>query len=114
MPCDTKTKRNQTLAQRKAEVKTITDKLSALLASGKVRAKVGPQGAVAFEGWDEKDRDGVTDACGLRRILVSGTALARAQIARAEQLAGRSIDRQAVAQGTHSHDGGQTWHDHKG
>jgi hypothetical protein len=25
-------------------------------------------------------------------------------------MAGRGIDRQAIGQGLHSHDGGQTWH----
>ena len=32
----------------------------------------------------------------------------------AEQLAGRSVSRQVVSQGAHSHDGGRSWHDHKG
>ena len=33
-------------------------------------------------------------------------------IERAETLAGRRVDRQAVAQGLHAHNG--VWHDHKG
>jgi hypothetical protein len=45
-------------------------------------------------------------------LMVSGSALTKAAIARAEQLAGRSIDRRAVARGAHSHDGGHSWHDH--
>ena len=38
--------------------------------------------------------------------MSSGSALARAAVARAEQLAGRQVDRRAVAVGAHSHDGG--------
>lgn len=62
-------------------------------------------------GWDEAERDGVTDACAYRRLMVSGSALAKAAIAHAEQLAGHSVDRRVVAHGVHSHDGGQTWHE---
>jgi hypothetical protein len=51
----------------------------------------------------------VSDACAYRRIMSIGSA--KAAIARAEQLAGRSIDRRVVAQGVHSHDDGRTWHD---
>jgi hypothetical protein len=36
--------------------------------------------------------------------------LAKMEIARAEQLAGRAVSAQAVAGGVHSHDGGHTWH----
>ena len=66
--------------------------------------------AGAFSGLTEEERDGVTDACAYRRILVSGSQLALQAIARAEQLAGRGVNKQMVAQGYHSHDGGQTWH----
>ncbi len=88
--------------------------LSQGLATGRIKAKVGPQGGIAFTGLSEAERDGVTDNCAYRRILATGTATAKAAIARAEQLAGRSVNRQAVALGAHSHDGGTTWHDHKG
>lgn len=37
----------------------------------------------------------------------------RAEIARAEQIAGRSVDRQVLAAGVHSHDGGKTWVGHR-
>lgn len=110
MPCDRILKKNQTIQERIAEVRKMVLQLSSLLASGKVKAKVGPQGAIAFEGLTAEQRDGVTDACAYRRILVSGSALAKAKIAQAEQLAGRAVDRKTVAQGVHSHDGGRTWH----
>jgi hypothetical protein len=115
MPCDSKPRRRgQTLAERKTDVVVAVSKLAQALAAGRARAKVGPQGAIAFEGWSEQDRDGVTDACAYRRIMVSGSALARAKIAQAEMIAGRAVDRQVVGQGAHSHDGGVTWHDHRG
>lgn len=114
MPCDTKLKAGQTIQQRATEVRTAVGKLAQALASGKVKAVVGPQGAIAFTGLATEERDGVTDACAYRRILASGSSLAIAAIQRAEQLAGRTVNRQVVGHGTHSHDGGKTWHGHKG
>jgi hypothetical protein len=110
MPCDTRLKPKQTISERAAEVRRAVDKIGQGLASGRIKARVGPQGAIAFDGVSNEDRDGVTDACIYRRLLVSGSALAKAALARAEQLAGRSIDRQSLAHGHHSHDGGRTWH----
>lgn len=114
MPCDTRLKSGQTISERKAEVRKSVANLDRLLTSGKVRVTVGPQGAVAFSAWADNERDGVTDACAYRQIMATGSALARAAIARAEQMQGRSINRQVVGHGVHSHDGGRTWHDHKG
>src|SRR5262249_26282224 len=111
MPCDSRLKKNQTISQRAAEVRAAVAKIDAAIVSGRARVRIGPQGAVAFDGIAEVERDGVTDACAFRRIMVTGSALARAAIARAEQMAGRSIDRRTVATGVHSHDGGRTWHD---
>lgn len=110
MVCDTRLfSRNQTLTERKEQVKKAVDRLSAALAAGKVKPKVDKKtGGIAFEGWN--DRDGVTDGCAWRRILGSGSAAAKAAIAKAEALAGRQVNKEAVAQGVHSHDGGKTWH----
>lgn len=113
MPCDTRLKPKQTIQQRAEEIRRAVAGLSVALASGQIKPRVGPQGAIAFEGWDATERDGVTDACAYRQLMVSGSALAKAAIARAEQLAGRSVDRRVVAHGAHSHDGGHTWHEHK-
>jgi hypothetical protein len=110
MPCDTKLKAKQTISERAEEVRRMVMTLSSALASGRVKAVVGPQGAVAFAGLTDAERDGVTDACAYRRLMVTGSALAKAAIARAEQLAGRGVNRQAVAHGVHSHDNGKTWH----
>ena len=110
MPCDTRLKARQTVSQRKEEVKKAVSKLDLRLAAGQVRMKVGPQGAVVFSGWSDEDRDGITDACAYRRLMVTGSALAKAKIAQAEMLSGRSINKQAVGAGVHSHDGGHSWH----
>src|SRR5262245_57603811 len=114
MPCDTKLKPRQTISERKAEVKKAVEKLDRLIVSGQVRGKIGPQGAIAFSAWGDNERDGVTDACAYRRIIATGSMLAKAKIAQAEMMAGRSVSKQIVGQGAHSHDGGHTWHDHKG
>jgi hypothetical protein len=110
MPCDTRLKPKQTIQQRADEVRKAVAKLAAGLVSGSIKAKVGPQGAIAFDGFNEAERDGVTDACAYRRLMVSGSPLARAKIAQAEALAGRSVDKTALAHGHHSHDGGKSWH----
>lgn len=109
MACDTQLKPRQTLAQRKDEVRKALLAIERGIAKRLIRVRVGPQGAVAFDGVTEEERDGVTDACVYRMLMVSGSALARAAIARAEQMAGRSVDRRVLAGGTHSHDGGRTW-----
>ncbi len=112
MPCDTKMSfKGQTVSQRADEIRAMVAKLSAGIASGRVKVRIGPQGGIAFSGLTEAERDGVTDSCAYRRILATGSATAKAAIARAEQLAGRTVDRRAVAQGLHAH--GDVWHDHK-
>jgi hypothetical protein len=115
MPCDTRLKPRQTISQRKAEVVAVVAFLDELIRKNKVKVVVDKRtGAVAFNGMTDSEKDGVTDACAYRRIMATGSALARAAVAQAELVAGRSINKQAVAQGVHSHDGGHTWHDHKG
>jgi ABC-type hemin transport system ATPase subunit len=110
MPCDTKLKARQTIQERVAEVRRVVEAMAKKLASGQLRAIVGPQGAIAFSGLTETERDGVTDACAYRRIMSGTNALAKAAIAKAEALAGRAVDRKVIAHGHHSHDGGHTWH----
>lgn len=110
MACDTYRRTpEQTLAERKAEVKQSIDRLQKALAEKRVKAVVGPQGAVTFAGWT--DKAGVTDACALRSILTSGSQLARTEIMRASALAGKPVNKFAAV---HSHDGGATWHPNHG
>lgn len=114
MPCDTRLKPRQTISQRKAEVKAAVEKAEKALAAGRVKAVIGPQGAVAFTGLTDADRDGVTDACLYRQLMTGGGAMAKLALQRAEVLSGRKVDARMVAVGAHSHDGGATWHSHKG
>jgi predicted RNA-binding protein YlxR (DUF448 family) len=110
MACETmRSSAAQTLPQRTEEVRKVVAAIEERLKARLVRVRVGKQGAVAFDGVSEQERRGITDACIYRRLMVSGSALARAQIARAEQLAGRTVDRKVIGQGVHSHDGGRTW-----
>ncbi len=113
MPCDTRLKPRQTIKQRADEVRKATETIAKALVAGRVKFKVGPQGAVVFEGVGDDERDGVTDACAYRRIMATGSQMAKLAIAKAEQMAGRTVNKQLVGQGVHSHDGGRTWHDHK-
>jgi hypothetical protein len=101
---------NQTAAERVTEVRKAVTVIDRLVAARKVTVKVGPQGAVTFIGIPDSDRARMTDACIYRMITRSGTAAAKMALARAEQLAGRSVNKSVVAQGVHSHDGGTTWH----
>lgn len=108
MPCDTRLKRGQTISQRITEVRSVVERVSQAIGAGLVKVKVGPTGAPVFIGIEDKDRDAVTDNCIYRRLLVSGSAKVRAMLSTVP------VNKQAVAQGHHSHDNGATWHHHKG
>lgn len=112
MPCDTKLKAGQTISQRKEEITKTVQRLQAGLVNGSIRVKIGPQGAIAFDGLTDIDRNGVTDNCAYRRLMATGSALAKAKIASAEALLGRSVDRKVIGQGGHYH--GNVYHSHKG
>lgn len=114
MPCETKLKKDQTITERKAEILATVAAVQAGLVAGKILPIIGPQGALTFAGLAAADRNDVTDACIYRRLMATGSGLARAQIAKAEQLAGRAVSATAVAVGAHSHDNGASWHSHKG
>lgn len=110
MPCDTIFRRNQTISQRKVEVKAVVAKVATGLANGSIKAVVSRKGGIAFNGLSDTVRDDVTDACVYRQLQVAGSALALAAIAQAEMRAGVQVDRKQLAGGLHSHDGGATWH----
>lgn len=112
MACESMRKPKQTVQERIAEIMKAIALLDAKLKKRQVKPVVDKAtGAITFAGW-EADRDGITDACAYRRIMATGSALARAEIIRAEQMAGRGVNRQALAAGIHSHDGGSTWGRH--
>lgn len=104
MACENMTVPGQSLSDRVREVKEAVRSLDEALRQRRVTINIGPQGAIAFEGWTNRAR--VTDGCAYRRLMATGTALARAEIAKAEQLSGRVVNSRA---GVHSHGG--IWHD---
>jgi hypothetical protein len=110
MVCDLRLAPKQTIQQRAEEVRRAVSGLDALLKKRRVRPVVGPQGAIAFAGWETVERAGISDACAYRLLMRTGSVLAKAEIARAEQMSGRQVNRQVIGQGVHSHDGGNTWH----
>ncbi len=112
MPCETARLPNQTITERKVEIREAVANLSRALAAGAVKPMIGPQGAIAFQGWTEQQRGRVTDACAYRIVMATGSPLAKAKIAAAEALSGRTVDRKVIGQGGHYH--GSTYHSHKG
>lgn len=110
MPCNTKLKAKQTVAQRAKEVRKAGEAIDKLIASGQAGIKVDRRtGGVAFTGIPDGVRDGMTDVCIIKKIWTSGSHQAKQALAKAERLAGRSVSKQAIEQGLHSHDGGNTW-----
>lgn len=111
MVCETRPRRQQTAAERLAEVKATVEAIARALTTGRAKAVVDRStGAVAFAGLLDSERNDVSDACTYRRIMAGSNALAKAAIAKAEALAGRSVSRTALTHGVHSHDGGKTFH----
>lgn len=112
MPCDTIRKPNETRELRIARVTTALRRLEVGLTSRTVTVVIGPQGAVAFKGWKDEDRESVTDVCAYRALTKMRSG-ALAQAVRTAQLAyGRQVNEQQVLAGVHSHDGGATWGRH--
>ena len=109
MPCDTTLTRNQTEAQRRAEIDAALETLEKALGSQSVEVVIGTDGAVCFKGWAEASRRSVTDVCAYLTLSSRGSWELRQAVARAETLSGRNVNRDAVAAGRHSHDGGGTW-----
>ena len=106
MPC-TSAAENQT-ARRKREMAEAIDRLKRSLAAGTVKVVISRSGAVAFKGlWRS---DGVADVCAYRALQAANSIELRQAVARAETLAGVKVSPQQVAAGTHSHDGGTSWH----
>lgn len=108
MPCDTQLRSGQTLEGRNNQIKAALERLKRALQSGAVKVNIGPNGAVAFQGW--KDRDDVSDVCAFRTLTAEGSWELRQAVVKAEAMTGRKVNPNAVGSGTHSHDGGKTWH----
>ncbi len=109
MPCDSQA--NAT-PQKRAEQKDALARLAAALAAGTVQAVVGRAGGIAFKGWTEADRRGLSDVCAYRALMAQSSPELRRAIARAEAMAGWKLDERTIAAGMHSHDGGHSWGTH--
>lgn len=105
MPCDT---RPNLTEEAKANQRDALARLQAALGAGSASIVISRQGAVAFNGWADAERAGLSDLCAFRR-LANAPELRKA-LARAEAKAGMKLDRRMLAAGVHSHDGGATWH----
>src|SRR3990167_319900 len=105
MPCMTQP---DLTVQRKLDMQNAIARLDQMLDAGIVKVVVGATGAIAFKGlWRS---NGVSDLCAYRALIASNSPALRRAVMRAEALAGRGVNVQAITAGTHSHDGGATWH----
>lgn len=95
--------------QKADEVKLALDRLEKMLTGGAVNLRIGPNGAIFFEGWLPMDRKGFSDVCAFTALQASGSFALQRAIQQAEIMAGRKIDQAAIAAGVHTHDGGRTW-----
>lgn len=110
MPCDTRLREGQSLANRMSQVKAALDRLKRYLQTGSVKIGIAPNGAVAFQGW--KDRDDLSDVCAYRTLAAENSWELRQAVARAEAMSGKKVNPNAIASGWHSHTEGQTWSRH--
>lgn len=127
MPCDTRRRRiridrplseggplerDQTVEERQAEVQAAVARLEGRLADGSVTVLLSPEGAVAFNGWEQDERDGVSDVCAALTLQYQASWAFTQALQAAEAVSGYSYQPQAVASGLHSHDGGHSWSTH--
>ena len=108
MPCDTP-KQGVSPAERRSQIAAALKALEEQLTSGAVTVTIGPGGALAFRSWT-RDRREVSDVCAARALLKANSWALRKAIAGAEARGGVKFAASALAAGTHSHDGGETWH----
>lgn len=104
MPCMTQPNRTPEVKARQAKA---VERLAAAIGEGAVKLVVGRTGSIAFAGWKDSDREGVSDLCAYRAIA-NAPAVRRALL-RAEAMSGNKVDPRAIASGLHSHDAGATW-----
>jgi len=106
--CEQSRNAQQTPEQRRQQIDAALQRLEQSIKGGSVTVIVGPNGAVVFKDW--QDRDGVTDVCAFRMLQARRSWELMQAVQRAEGLAGRKVSQQSILGGTHSHDGGKTWH----
>jgi hypothetical protein len=112
MACWETVRVEQTQAERDAEIAEALAELERKLLIGEIRIGISPEGAIVFEGWEQRERAGVSDVCAFERLSQQDSAALMTAVQTAEALYGRSVDREQIKQGVHSHDGGATWSTH--
>lgn len=91
---------------KKALQKTALERLVAAIGTGSIKVVIG-RGSVAFGGWRDDQREGISDLCAYRAI--ANQPEVRRAIFRAEAMSGNKIDPRTIASGLHSHDNGASW-----
>ncbi|HSN68793.1 MAG TPA: hypothetical protein VLV48_06075 [Thermoanaerobaculia bacterium] len=91
---------------------TALERMEKALQAGTVTVKIGATGAIAFSKPMSLTDDGFSDVCAYRALLSRNSPGLRKAVARAEAMAGRKVNPQAINSGMHSHDGGKTWGSH--
>jgi hypothetical protein len=108
MPCITNENLTEVAKQKQRDA---LRKLSAKIAAGSVQVVVARgTGAFALKGWQDADREGVSDLCAYR-ALMNDPAM-RMAVRKAQAMSNTPVSARAVATGLHSHDGGATWSRH--
>lgn len=110
MACMSALQPNQTLVQRIEQVDKALKRLEQYIQTGTVRIGISPQGAITFQGW--QDRDNISDVCAFRSLSATNSWVLRQAVLRAEGMSGRKVNSKAVLAGHHSHDNGRTWEKH--
>jgi len=107
MPCDYVRSPRQTEADRRREIDETLAELQEALGTNIVTITIGQSGAICFDGWE--NRNGITDVCAYNALSNQDSWELRQAVATAEFQSGLKVNKQAIAAGTHSHDGGQSW-----
>lgn len=78
-------------APESARVKEVTKLVDKLVASGKVKVKVGPDGKVIFEGLPDMTLHQESPEAVIKQLKLYGSPAAKMALQRAEQLSGRRM-----------------------
>lgn len=110
MPCITAA--GQTAAQKQEKAEAVS-KLNAAIGAGTVNVVIDrATGAVAFKGWKDEEKRGVSDICAYRALAAANSPELRRAVTKAQAMGGVMVNHRAIAGGMHSHDGGNTWGKH--
>jgi hypothetical protein len=110
MACFSILREDQTLAERQEETSKALKRLEMSLMTGKVTITIGPNGAISFANW--RDRDDLSDVCAYRVLQAQGSHALKVAVQAAERKSGRKVNAGTIAAGYHTHNAGRTWTKH--